>query len=263
MPRRPLLLLGAALAALTSLVALGCSSEAEPLTAEQAAAVAADGLLTEEDLPSAEWEIAEGEEAASDGGEDAVGPDTDDLFANTEACQDLEAAIEELIGRDDETTEDTPPLAEASRSFDFGGDDQLIFRSVQASVSVPADPAEVDAGFEALREVMNADTVRPCFESAFTEALAGGGEMGVTISRIDVTEPAKVSDDAIALAIDLEAIAVIIPINLHLEMHFWPEGPAVGELMLMELNSELLADSAPEILEAARARLAAAVEANE
>jgi len=261
MSRRPLLLLGAALTALTSLVALGCSSEAEPLTAEQAAAVVAAGLLTEEDLPSADWTVTEGEDAASE--DEAIGPDTDDLFANTEACQDLQAAIEEVLGSEAAAAEETPSLAEATRTFEFGGDEQLAMRSVEASVSVPADPADVEAGFEALREVMNADAVRPCFESAFTEALSGGEEMGVTISRIDVTEPAKVNDDAVAIAIDLEAIAVIIPINLHLEMHFWPEGPAVGQLMIMELNSELLKDSAPEILEAARTRLAAAVEANE
>jgi hypothetical protein len=258
MPRRPFLLVGTVLTALTALVALGCSSEDEPLTAEQAAAVAAAGLLTEEDLPNAEWTVTEGE-GAEDAEED-IG-DTDDLFASTESCQDLQAAIEELFGTEEEA-EETPSLAEATRTFDFGGDDQLVLRSVEASVSVPADPAEVEAGFEALREVMNADAVRPCFESAFTESLSGGEDMGVTISSLEVTEPAKITDDAIAIAIDLEAIAVIIPINMHMEMHFWPEGPAVGELMFMELNSDLLKDNAPEILEAARTRLAEAVEAN-
>jgi len=259
MPRRPLLLVGAVLTVLTALVAVGCSSEDEPLTAEQAAAIVAAGLLTEADLPSADWIVTEGAEQD----EEAAGPDTDDLFASTEACQDLAAAIDALTGNEEDGTSARPNLAEASRSFEFGGSNQLVLRTVEASVSVPTDPAEVEAGFEALRQVMNADAVRPCFEAAFTGALATGGEMGLTIDRIDVTEPAKVSANAIAIAIDLEATAVIIPIVMHLEMHFWPEGPAVGELMFMELNSGLLKDAMPEILEAARARLEAAVKANQ
>src|SRR5690606_35715142 len=128
--------LGVALAALTALFALGCSSDDEPLTAEQAAALAAAGLLTEDDLPSSNWVVTEGsEDGAPDDLDGGAPTDADDLFANTEACRELEAAITEVIG-DDDDTEETQPLAEASRSFDFGGDDQLMARSVQASVSV-------------------------------------------------------------------------------------------------------------------------------
>lgn len=51
MPRQPLVLIGAALVALASLVAVACSSEDEALTAEEAAAIATAGLLTEGNRP--------------------------------------------------------------------------------------------------------------------------------------------------------------------------------------------------------------------
>jgi|GEM_PF-3255983 len=256
MPRRPLLLVGVAFAALTALVALGCSSEDEPLTPEQAAAIVEAGLVAEEDLPSTVWEVTDG--PAEDGGE---GEEPDDMFAGTEACQDLEAAIEAFAVSEGE---DTPPLAEGERSFDAGGE-SLVLRSVQTSVIVPDDPAEVEQGFTALREVFNAETLRPCFEEAFMEGFLssdGADAEGVAVTELALTEPETVIEDGVGIALDVEAVAFIIPIALHLEIHMWPEGPAVGSLMFMEMNSELLQENSADMLEAARTRLAAAVEAN-
>jgi hypothetical protein len=253
-PRRPLLL-GVALAALTALVALGCTSEDERLTAEQATALVEAGLVTEEDLPSTVWEVTEG---SPDDGE--AGDEPDDMFAGTEACQDLEAAIEAFAVSEGE---DSPPLAEGERSFDAGGD-SLVLRSVQTSVIVPAEPAEVEQGFEALREVFNVETLRPCFEEAFMEGFMsdGGDAEGVAVTELAVTEPDTVIEGGVGITLQMEAAAFIIPIALHLEIHMWPEGPAVGSLMFMEMNSELLQENSADMLEAAHTRLASAVRAN-
>ena len=259
--RRPLLLAGAALAAL---FALACSDSAdEPLTAEQAAAIVEAGLLTEEDLPSSTWTVTDG--AADDDTEGDTAdsaPDADDMFGDTAACQDLETAIEDLVG--DENAADTHALAEGERTFEAGGGDSLVVRSVQSSVSVPADSADVEAGFEALRKVFNAETLRPCFEEGFMASFTEGSEgaEGITVTELEVTEPATIARDGVGVALDFTAIAFIIPIELHLEMHFWPQGDAVGSLMIMEMNSELLRDGAADLLTAAEARLADAVEAN-
>ena len=249
MPRRHLLLIGAAL---TALVALGCSSEEEPLTPEQADAVVEAGLLAEEDLPSSSWEI-------TDGPSDDETEDGDDMFTGSEACQDFEAALAQF----DDEAEATPPLAEGERSFDAGGE-SLVVRSVQSAVAVPSDPAEVEAGFEVLREVFDAETLRPCFEEAFMEGFMGEteGSEGVAVTELSVTEPETIADDGIGIALDVTAIAVIIPIELHMEIHMWPEGPAVGSLIIMEMNSDLLREDSAELLATAQSRLADAVEAN-
>ncbi|MGE3960307.1 MAG: hypothetical protein AB7F65_01330 [Dehalococcoidia bacterium] len=258
MIRRPALIAGTAAAVLAALFSAACSSEEEPLTAEQAAAIAQAGLLTQDDLPSAEWVVTEGAQEDTDGEVDDP-TDTDDLFANTEACQALDEAMT-AAGFTDEGGAFSP-LAEAERSFDFEGGESLVARSVQAGVLVRPEASDIDEAFEALREVMSADAVRPCLESAFTESL-GGDESGLTISTINVTDVEKVTDDGVGIGLDVEAVALIIPINLHMEIHMWPEGPAAGQLILMELNSETVQDATPEILEAARTRLAEAVEAN-
>lgn len=265
------LFIGAALLALTSLIALGCSSGGtKALTAEQAAAVVAAGLLAEEDLPATSWEVTEGEaegDAEDSGaeGEDGPVPDADSMFGETEACQELEAALAQFGGGDGESggSEETGSvLAEGERTFDAGGD-SLILRSVQAGVTVPADPDEVEAGFELLREVFNAETLRPCFEEAFTEGLGAGEESGVVLSELSVTDAANIIEGGIGIAMDVQALAFIITIDLHLEIHMWPEGPAVGSLMMMEMNSTLLQDNQAAILTAARTRLADAVKANQ
>ncbi len=267
MSRRTALIAGAAIALFSAILATACSGGDEPLTAEQAAAIVQAGLLTEEDLPSVDWTITDGpgEEDASD--EDVSDPT--EMFGESEACKDLAQAFIELGGSAGDAGEggaaedESDALAEAERAFEFGGDESLVIRNVQSSVSVLGTDEEVDAAFELLQEVMTADAMRPCFESIFTEALAGGEEAGVTISSLDISDPETlVNEDAVGIAMDLEAIAFIIPINLHLEMHFWPEGPAAGQLLFMEMNSETLQDAAPEIIEAAGTRLAEAVKAN-
>ncbi|MCB9482908.1 MAG: hypothetical protein H6675_02760 [Dehalococcoidia bacterium] len=258
MTRRPALIAGTAVAVLAALFSTACKSESKPLTAEQAESLAQAGLLTQEDLPSAEWTVTDG--PTTDGEQGDGPPDANTLFADTEACRDLEAAINAAGFSTADAAEDAP-LAETERSFDFDGGDSLVARSVQSSIAVPQDPKEIEAGFEALRKVMTADGVRPCFESAFTESL-GGEDSGVTISSIEVTDIEKVTEDGVAIGLDLQAVAFIIPINLHMEMHMWPEGPAAGQLMIMELNSETLKDASADIREAARTRLAEAVKAN-
>lgn len=250
---------GAALVAAVALACGGGGDEPEPVTAEQATAIVSDGLLTAEDLPNASWETEETDLLAagdSEGESDIPLEDPDDLFDNTPSCQ----AVAEALGVLDE--EDGPPsLADVERSFTVGGTgDSLVLRNVVSNVFVPDPEVGVAEPFEQLRGVFNADSMRPCFEDAFRASFEEGE--GVILSSIDVYEPDRVVTDGVGIAVDLQAIAMFVPLDLHLQMHFWPEGPAAGTLMLLEMNSELVQRNAGSIVDNASTRLAAAVEAN-
>ncbi len=246
---------GLAVCALVASVVLACSGggEEEPVTAEQAAAIVAAGLLAEEDLPSATWEAEETDNLTQDdaASEDGL-EDPDDLFASTPACQ----AVSEILQA---ANEDSTPLADIERAFN-NGDGGLVARGVTSNIFVPDPSLDIDEQFDRLSDVFTPDGMRACFEDGFRASLEG--EEGVVISGIEVYAPETVAPGGIGLAMDLEAIALIIPIELHLEMHMWPEGPAVGSLMIMEMNSELLRENAGDIVDNAHSRLAAAVEAN-
>ncbi len=246
------------LACAVAALALACSGGSDPVTPEQAAAIVAAGVLMQEDLPAGSWAVEETDNLLADAEEsEGAGAealqDPDDLFANTPSCQAVAALLEDL------NQEDVPPLADLERSFTTGGE-SLVVRNVVSNVFVPDEQVEIDEAFNRLQAVFSADGMRACFEDAFRESLES--EEGIVLSGLEVHEPEYTAEGGVGIAVDLEALAVIIPIALHLELHMWAEGPAVSSLVLMELNSDLVQRNAGSIVDNARSRLAAAVEAN-
>lgn len=225
--------------------------EPRVLTAEEAATLAQSALLTQEDLPNADWTVEDVDRLE---GEQSEGGPSDDLFGSTPACQEIAAAFEQLGA--DETTDS---LANLERSFETSDDGSLMMRSVLSGIVVPDPSVDVDETFASLREVLTADSIRPCFEAGMVAAMEDEG--GLVVSRIDVDTPENVVENGVAIAMDLEAIALVVPLNLRLELHMWPAGQAVGNLMVMEMNSDLLARNMGSILENAQQRLAEAVAA--
>ncbi len=218
------------------------------LTAEQADAVASAGLLTREDLPTADWFVEDFDYVANP----SDSSDEDDMWGNTPACQDVAAALDEL------SFGDSTPLASKERDFNTG-DGSLMMRSVTSSVAVPDTDISLTELFGTLSQQFSADSMRPCFESGLVSSLEEDPDLLVT--RINVYTPDAVIEGGVAIGLDLEAVAVIVPIELKLQMHMWPEGPAAGNLIVMEMNSDLLTRNMADILETAQQRLADAVAA--
>ena len=145
--------------ALAATVLAACSGGEDPVTPEQAAAIAAAGLLVEEDLPSITWEVED-----EDGDETPAGEgldDPDDIFATTPSCQ----AFVEAIG-EGQTAEERESLADVTRTFDNGGD-SLVVRSVSSNVTVPDPETDLEGRFEAVRSLFTPDNMRACFEDGF------------------------------------------------------------------------------------------------
>lgn len=238
----------AALGAAGLLVACGGGDKA--ITAEQAPAVAAAALLTTADLPAGDWTATEG--TPGDDSDSA----SDDIFSGAPSCAQFEAAFEGLAA-----STDVEPLAEASRDFDGGDEASLVLRQVTTSVAVMPEDYDTAGRVKEMKDLFTADALKPCFEEGFAAAF---GTEGVTVNSLEVTNPTvKANAEAGAIAVDMDALAIILPIKLHMEIHFWSEGQVGGTLLFMELNSDLLQTNQKAIVDAAAKRVTDAIEAAE
>ncbi len=242
-----------ALAAFLSLFAVACSGGGEdaPLTPEEAAALASAGLLTMEQLPGSGWE----EVPATDDPEE-----DDSLTAGADeipACEPLAAFFEE----GDAEGEEDGYLAEAE--VEFNSETDFIVRNVASAVAVTESEEEAEAQIEVIGEFFASDAARDCFEELFRAGFEEGGEVeGVELTSLEVGEPLVTPEGGNGFAIDAEILAVVITLDMHMEMVFWHEGPAMGNLMWMEMNSETLRDEADALVASAEEQLATAVEEN-
>ncbi|MDA0271074.1 MAG: hypothetical protein DWG83_01485 [Chloroflexi bacterium] len=251
--RRPLVAL-ALIPLAFALVACGGTEEATPaptpepareITAEAAPAVAAAGLLTLADLPEGAWEVNEGSDNPAEAGVDGG------FFGDSPACDQFAAAFEGLT-----TGTDTSPLADATRSFSTGAIESLVVQEVTSAVAVM--PADFDSAARVaeLKALVTPEALQPCLDEAFAAAF---GTEGVTINQVAVTTPTTLANaDAGGVAIDMDAVMFILPIKLHLEIHFWSQGQVAGSLLIAEMNADLLATNMPAIVQAAASRLATA-----
>ena len=242
---------GLGLAAVLAAFSVACSDGSdEPPTAEEAAAIVAAGLLEEADLPEATWTVEDTDLSTSPDGEGE-----DDDLMTAESCATVNALFDEIEGSSGSS------LADVEREFTTGDEAQFQQTSITSNVFVPDPEIDLEATFEDIREAFAIDAIRPCFEESLPE-LFGGEEAGITVTSVTVTEATHVAEEGIGIAVDLDAVALIIPLVLHLEMHMWPSGDAVGSLMLLDLNSDLVSENSAAIVEAAEQKLADAVEAN-
>ncbi|GMU41002.1 MAG: hypothetical protein AMXMBFR23_18680 [Chloroflexota bacterium] len=241
-------------AALAGLAALGllmaaCGGDSKKvITAEQAPTVAEAALIAMTDLPASEWEDTTDESA----GEDSA---TDGLFAESPACQQFDAAFEGVAAGTS-----VEPLAEATRNFSSGNMEALVMREVQSQIAVMPEDFDTAARVAEIKGLFTAEALQPCFEEAF--AAAFGAE--VTINSLTVTNPTvTANDDAGAVAVDLAALAVILPINVHMEVHFWSEGQVGATLLFLEMNSDLVQTGRDALVQAAAKRVTDAIAAAE
>ncbi|MDO9443763.1 MAG: hypothetical protein Q7K37_00455 [Dehalococcoidia bacterium] len=228
---------------------VACGGGDKAITADQASAVAAAALLTTTDLPAATWAVTENDPNATDDSDDG-------FFGEAASCQQFEAAFQGMSSG--ATVE---PLAEASRDFDGGDESSLVLRQITTSVAVMPEDYDTAGRVKEMRDLFTADALKPCFEEGFAAAF---GTEGVTINSLEVTNPTvKANGDAGAIAVDMDALAIILPIKLHMEIHFWSEGQVGGTLLFIELNSDLLQTNQKAIVDAAAKRVTDAIAAVE
>lgn len=234
-------------AAAVLLAACGGDSK-KVITAEQAPAVAAAALIGLADLPASDWtdttDDSAGGSAASDG-----------IFAESPACQPFAAAFEGVAAGTS-----VAPLAEANRNFSSGDMNTLVVREVQSQVAVMPEDFDTAARVAEMKGLFTAEALQPCFQEAFAGAF--GAE--VTINNLTVTNPTVTANkDAGAVAVDLSALVVILPINMHMEIHFWSEGQVGATLLFLELNSDLVQTGRDALVQAAAKQVADAIAAAE
>lgn len=243
--RRTGTLLVVAIAAVATL-ALACGGGGDrELTAEQAETIALAALLTESDLPNADWTVTD------DAPEE---PGDDDLFASVPACRELSATFDALSGN---AADDDLELASHSRAFESAVG-ELVTREVESSVTVNSDPESVADILEGVRLLFTPDAIRPCFEAGFVAAFE---EQGVSVTKMEITVPEFTLRDSAAIAVDLKLFAVLITFEMHMEIHVVVRDEIGGLLTIFELNSELLRANQRAILEAFDNRLTTALEA--
>ncbi len=220
-----------------------------PLTPEFAGRLALAGLLTTADLPEADWTVEDVDHTGATGG--GLASSAANLFGATPECAEFVTVTEQISGGA------TGPLADQERTFDAGAG-RLLMRSVSSGVTVPEESTDLDDTFETLRALFDTENLRPCLEAGVTANIER--DQDVSVSRIDVYTPETVIEGGVAIGVNVGAIAVILPLQISLEIHLWPQGPAIGSLIVMEMNSDLIARNMDSILENAQQRLAGAVQ---
>jgi len=231
--RHRLFAVGALLSGLALLAACGGGDDdGGPLTAAEAAEIAAGALLEVGDLPDGDWEQADGQFSLQsllpDGG-GAV-----DLSLLPSECESFENAIGDLPA----LLGDATPLETRGRSFTIAG--QLLnFQAVSSSVVVFEEPEGAREAMALLEEAFSADSLESCILSA---KLGTGGNSDIRISEFSLSTPSYALDDSTALTATIDAVAVILPVNLAVDLHAFQRGNALALYMGLELNSADLAD---------------------
>ena len=200
-----------------------------PLTAAQAETIANDALLVLADLPGADWDQQEAQ-AGLDGLVPAGAGDVD-LDVLPEECQALEDAMGDLPA----LLGDTTPLATSSRTFTSVG--QLLnLDVVSASVVVFKDADDARAAAEVLDESFSADNLEGCIQAA----IIPGGDNGLQVVDFAISTPSYALEDSTALRASIDAIAVILPINLTLDLNAFQRDNVLALYVSLEVNSDLL-----------------------
>lgn len=238
-----------ALSSLPLLVA--CGSAERSLSQGEARQIAEASVLRSGDLPRASWTVSEDESWVGSGNDsDSLFFDDDERFATSE-CQELIGRIEDVDFRSGEGAS----LAGASTSFDSQAG-TLSARQVSSLIAVFPNRSAALSADEVVRSIFSADGARPCFESAFR----GLEEDGFAITRISVVDSTDTLAGAQALALQVEGLAIFIPVNVLLELHAWSREEVLSVLMTLEVNSDLLQSNRLQLLERADTKIAKALE---
>ena len=214
-----------ATAAMTILLALlvACSGgdDSGPLTAAEAEAVASNALLVIGDLPANDW--SESDSQAGLGSLIPSGIGDVDLDILPDACQGLEDAIGNLPA----LLGDTTPLATAGRSFTATG--QLLnLQAVSTTVVVFENVDGAEQAAASLDDALSADNLEGCILAASIPVGDGGG---VQIVEFSLSTPSYALADSTAL---------ILPINLSVDLHAFQRGNVLALYVGLEINSSAL-----------------------
>ena len=245
-PRARTWLLGAAAVLAGLLVACSGDDDAGPLTASQASTIAADALLVSGDLPDGEWDQSEAQTAIED-----LRPDTGDLEILPAACEVLEDAIGNLPA----LLGDADPLATTNRSFLQTG--QLFdLQNVSATTVVFEGASDTEAAAKLLAEAVSTDNLENCILATAVPA----SEATVQIVEFSITTPHYALEDSTALTIEIDAIVLILPINLSFDLHAFQRDNVLALYVGLAVNSEELAEEHAGLLTAFANRVTEAQE---
>ncbi len=224
--------------ALAITVLAACSGDdSGPLSAEEAEAIAANALLELGDLPDADWS----QEESQSGLEGLVPGDAGDIDLDIlpEACQVLEDAIGDLPS----VLGEAEPLATGSRTFTATGR-LLNLDAVSSTVVVFEEASGAEDAAGVLEDAFSIDNLEDCIQQAIVPA----GDDGLQIVEFSFTTPSYALADSTALAANIEAIALILPINVGLDLHVFQRGNVLALYVAVAVNSDELDDSHAELL---------------
>lgn len=239
------------LGALALLVLSGCGGENGSIDATEGAEIAQASVVQLADLPGEGW-VQEPGATAGLLDFSTFSPDGSDPTA-TEECRALTAAVQSVS----QALEGTDPVAEASSGFQVGDETTLELGVVTSSVAVFPTVADAETASQAFATLVDADGLRSCFESVFDAA----GTEGLEVKRLDAGTAEVTAEGAKAVRVELEAVALIFPINLTIEVHSFQRDHTLAVLLALSLNSEALSGDAPgAIAEAFATRAEAAQE---
>lgn len=218
---------GVLLGALALLAACSDNDDGGVLSMARAEAIAAEALLDLGDLPDDDWQRSEAQIEFSE-----LIPGGADLDLLPTQCQALEDAIGDLPA----LLGDVTPLATSNRSFASAG--QLLdFRAVSSSVVVFAEPAGAEQAAAIINEAFTPDSLEACITA--TALPIGGAD--IQIVDFSLATPAYALADSTALSATIQAVALIIPIELTIDLHAFQRDNALALYVGLELNSSDLA----------------------
>lgn len=242
-------LTAAALAAVGLVLVAACSGGDDdgPLSAAEAGSIATAALLERSDLPEADWDQQEAQ-AGLDGLVPGGAGDID-LDILPEACQLLEDAMSDLPG----LLGDSAPLSTQSRTFSAAG--QLLnLDAVSATVAVFEKPADAEAAAAIVEDAFAIDNLEACVQQAIVPA----GDDGLQIVEFSFTTPSYALEDSTALTVEIGAIALILPVNVSLDVHAFQRDNVLALYVAVAVNSDQLEDEHAALLTTFANRIEAA-----
>ena len=209
-----------------------------------AAQIAESALLEVADLPGEGW--AQGPDQVGDG---------DDGFLAAPSCGSLRRVVETFGG------DDSGPQVERAREFQRS--DAGAFIQVESGVSVYASPIDFSTGeAEARRLLASSQTVEDCFREGLQTAFAEPDAPPATLTSVDVIDIVPLIDDSFAFAVAIEAEifaeGFTFPVGFTFEVHEIVRGRLVGELQVVQGNTDALNADLPEVALAFAVRMLAA-----
>lgn len=241
-------LIAVGLATVGLLLVAACSSDdAGPLAAAEAESIADAALLERSDLPEADWEQQDaqaGLEGLVPGGAGDI-----DLDILPEACQVLEDVISDLPG----LLGDSAPLATQSRTFSAVG--QLLnLDAVSTTVAVFEQPVDAEAAATIVEDAFALDNLEACVQQAIVPA----GDDGLQIVEFSFTTPSYALEDSTALTVNIGAIALILPVNVSLDVHSFQRDNVLALYVAVAVNSDQLKNEHATLLTTFANRIEAA-----